>query len=169
MSEPNKSPQLNSSIPAQGRVAGIDYGTVRIGIAVSDAGRSIASPYENVTRSGVDADARRFRRLVDEEQITLFVVGLPVHLSGEESQKSHEARQFGEWLREQTGVPVVYFDERFSSAQAEAYLLDAQLTKRRRKKRLDMVAAQIMLTAYLESSRHHGAAGIPDPRGLDER
>src|SRR5687767_11877632 len=106
-----------------GRVAGIDYGTVRVGIALTDQRRQIASPYENYTRRGTEADARRFRRLVAEEEVTLFVVGLPVHLDGRESQKSVEARRFGQWLGEQTGVPVEYFDERFTSSQAEQLLL----------------------------------------------
>lgn len=150
--------------PLPGRVASVDYGTVRIGIAVSDARRQIASPYENYTRSGPQADARRFQRLVKEEDIKLFVVGLPVHLDGRESQKSQEARRFGQWLAETTGVEVQFFDERFTSSQAERFLLDAELTQKRRKARLDMLAAQILLSAYLESS----SQGDDQPLGLDE-
>jgi len=134
-----------------GRIAGIDFGTVRIGIALSDPGRSLASPYENYTRRGTEQDAKRMKQLVHEEDVTLFVVGLPVHLDGRESQKSIEARGFGRWLGELTGVPVEFFDERFTSVEAEQFLLAAEMTKRRRKKRLDMVAAQIMLSAFLES------------------
>ncbi len=147
-----------------GRVAGIDFGTVRIGIAMSDPGRTLASPYENYTRRGPEADAKRFSQLVGEEDVTLFVVGLPVHLDGGESQKSTEARQFGQWLGNLTGVPVEFFDERFTSVEAEQFLLGAELTSKRRKKRLDMVAAQIMLAAYLES---HGK-GEERPRALDD-
>jgi len=147
-----------------GRVAGIDYGTVRIGIAVSDPRRSIASPYENYTRVGPEQDALRFRRLVSEEGVALFVVGLPVHLDGRESEKSAEAREFGRWLAEATGVPVVYFDERFTSSQADEILSQAQLTKKRRKKRRDMLSAQIILSAYLESN----ATDQPHPGPLEE-
>ncbi len=147
-----------------GRVAGIDYGTVRIGIALSDPGRTLASPHENYTRRGLPQDAQRFQRLVAEEDVTLWVVGLPVHLDGLESQKSIEARQFGKWLAEQTGVPVTYYDERFTSVEAENYLLAAEMTKKRRKKRLDMLAAQIMLAAYLES----GGCEEQNPGSLDD-
>ena len=147
-----------------GRIAGIDFGTVRIGIAISDAERSIASPLENYTRRGLEQDARRFQRLVSEEDVKLFVVGLPVHLDGCESQKSAEARQFGQWLAEATGVPVEFFDERFTSNEAEHFLLEAGLTNRRRKQRLDMVAAQIMLSAYLESREK----GQQNPLPLDD-
>jgi putative Holliday junction resolvase len=148
-------------VPDPGRVAGIDYGTVRIGIALSDPRRSIASPYENYTRRGPQQDARRFQRLAAEERVTLFVVGLPVHLDGRESQKSAEARQFGRWLAEVTGLPVEFYDERFSSSQAEQFLLEADMTRKRRKKRMDMLAAQIILSAYLES--HGGGQNAPGP------
>ncbi|HBO44995.1 MAG TPA: Holliday junction resolvase RuvX, partial [Planctomycetaceae bacterium] len=108
-------------------------------------------------------DARRFRRLVEEEAVALLVVGLPVHNDGGESQKSREAREFGAWLTDVTGVEVVYFDERFTSLEAEQFLLGAEMTSKRRKKRLDMVAAQIMLAAFLEAGGH----GQEEPGSLD--
>ena len=76
----------------------------------------------------------------------LWVVGLPVHLDGRESGKSQEARRFGQWLTEITSLPVEFFDERFSSAQAEELLMAAELTSKQRKLRLDKLAAQIMLS-----------------------
>jgi len=153
-----------TSRPLPGRLAAIDYGTVRIGIAISDPERSVASPYENYTRRGPQQDARRFQRLAAEEDVTLFVVGLPVHLDGQESKKSREAREFGQWLTEVTGVPVEFFDERFTSAEAETFLLEAGLTKKRRKQRMDMLAAQILLAAYLESH----TKGQQAPGALDD-
>ncbi|MBN2474540.1 MAG: Holliday junction resolvase RuvX [Pirellulales bacterium] len=148
---------------APGRVAGIDYGTVRVGIALSDPERKLASPYENYTRRGLQQDARRFRQLVADEDVAQFVVGLPIHLDGRESEKSTEARRFGRWLAEETGVPVEYFDERFTSSEAEQFLLGADMTRKRRKRRRDMLAAQIMLSAYLESQ----CRGQEDPGPLD--
>jgi putative holliday junction resolvase len=145
------------------RIAGIDYGTVRIGIATADLSVGIAGPYETYTRRSERLDAEYFRRLASEERIGRFVVGLPVHTSGNESQKSAEARSFGKWLEETAGVPVEYFDERYTSSEAEQMLLAAGLTKKRRKERLDQLAAQIMLTAYLES----GARGQQSPESLD--
>lgn len=150
----------------KGRIAGIDFGTVRIGIAISDAGQSIASPYENYTRRGEEADRQRFQKLVQDEQVAWFVVGLPVHLDGRESQKSTEARRFGQWLAEVTLRRVEFFDERFTSHEAERYLADAQLTKKKRKARLDKLAAQIMLTAYLETPPAQPGSD-QTPRGLD--
>jgi putative Holliday junction resolvase len=150
-------------LPLGTRIAGIDYGTVRIGIATADLSVGIAGPFETYTRRSERLDAEYFRRLSAEERIDRFVVGLPVHLSGGESQKSHEAREFGKWLGQTTGVPVEYFDERFTSSEAEQMLLLAGLTKKRRKERLDQLAAQIMLTAYLES----GARGQSEPESID--
>jgi putative Holliday junction resolvase len=145
------------------RIAGIDYGTVRIGIATADLEIGIAGPYETYARRSERLDAEYFRRLATEELIGRFVVGLPVHTSGHESQKSTEARSFGKWLTELTGVPVEFFDERYTSAEAEQLLQSVGLTKKRRKERLDQLAAQIMLTAYLEA----GAKGQQEPGAID--
>ncbi len=146
-----------------GRVVGIDYGTRRIGIALSNPERTIASPYESYVRRGQQADLERFRRLVAEEGVTLLVVGLPVHLDGRESSMATQARAFGQWLADQLGLPVVFFDERFSTRAAEQSLWEAGLTHKARKHRRDMVAAQMMLAAFLES----GAKGSAPPRPLD--
>ncbi len=151
---------MSRQSPAAGRVAGVDFGTVRIGIAISDADRKIASPLENYTRRGTEQDARWFRRLIDEHEVVLFVVGLPLHMDGRESEKSLEARRFGDWLAETTGLSVEYFDERLTSHEAERLLIDAELTHKRRKKRLDMLAAQIILRGYLESGNGGRGAGI---------
>ena len=153
---------MTDALPQQGRLAAIDYGTVRIGVAITDPQQRLASPLENYTRRDLAADAAWIKKLAETERIAGFVVGLPVHTSGEESQKSAEARRFGAWLAETTQLPVRYFDERFTSAHAEALLLDAGLTKKQRKERLDKLAAQILLAAYLESTRTEG-----EPGGLD--
>jgi len=147
-----------------GKVAGIDYGTVRIGVAVSDSDRILASPYENYTRKSSKSDDDYFRRLVNEERITQFVIGLPLHLSGDLSPKAEEVLEFGHKLQELTGVQVDYFDERFTSVEAERILMQAGLTDKKRKQRRDMLAAQILLSAYLES----GCQGIEEYRGLDD-
>ena len=117
---------------AAGRLAGIDYGTVRIGVAITDVEQRLASPLINYTRRGEAADARFFSQLANEERIERFIVGLPVHISGEESAKSLEARRFGEWLAKITGWPVEFFDERYTSSEAERMLLDVRLTKKLR-------------------------------------
>ena len=117
-----RNPVLAESLeffPATGRLAAVDYGTVRIGIAVCDPMRILVSPLEIHAVSSRVADGEYFARLAKREAIDGFVVGLPVHLDGGESQKSIEVRRFGRWLHEVTGVPVRLFDERFTSSTAE--------------------------------------------------
>jgi putative Holliday junction resolvase len=145
------------------RIAGIDYGTVRIGIALADTEVGIATPFANYTRRTKSLDADYLGRLAKEEKIGLFVVGLPIHLHGGESQKSSEARAFGKWLGNLTGIPVEFFDERFTTAEADEILGAAQLTKKQRQARRDQLAAQIMLSAYLDS----GAQGQETPDAID--
>ena len=151
-----------------GRIAGIDFGTVRIGVAISDANGSIASPLETYVRRDEAQDRRWFEKLVADEHVARFVVGLPVHLDGRESAKSTEARAFGRWLAEVSGLPVEYFDERFTTHDAQVFLSDARLSKKKRQARLDKLAAQIMLTAYLEKRRINPEAADEPLRGLDE-
>jgi putative Holliday junction resolvase len=155
---------MSDSLPRTGRLAGIDYGTVRIGIAITDPAQSLASPLEILTRRDKLQDERYFLRLAEQERLAGFVVGLPVHTSGEESQKSFEAREFAKWLGKATKLPVCLYDERYSTAQAEALLQDAGLTSKRRKERRDMLAAQILLAAYLESGRSAEPPGAIEDR-----
>ena len=136
---------------ARTRLLGVDYGSVRVGLAISDPDRKIAFPLVTWERRSRDQDARYIRELVEKEEIAGLIVGLPVHLSGREGQKSAEARAFGKWLVESTGLPVLFWDERFTSVEAESHLLAAGLTNKRRKARRDRVAAQILLQAYLDA------------------
>ncbi len=140
-------------LPVSGRLAGVDYGTVRIGVAISDPSQSIASPFEVYTRRNEKLDAKYFCDLVAAERIVGFVVGLPVHLSGDASEKSREAVVFGKWLQDSTGVPATWFDERYTTALAREVLNLSNLSGKKRKAQLDKLAAQILLSAYLEKPR----------------
>jgi putative Holliday junction resolvase len=108
-------------------------------------------------------DAKYFQELAAGGQLGKFVVGLPVHLDGTEGEKAREARIFGAWLNEVTGVPVEFFDERFTTAEAAEKLAPTHLTRKQRQARRDQLAAQIMLTAYLES----GERGQSAPGAID--
>jgi putative Holliday junction resolvase len=146
------------------RLLGVDYGSVRVGLAVSDPDRIVASPLATYVRRDPQRDADYYRELVAAEGVGGLVVGLPVHLDGREGVKAQEAREFGVWLKEVTGLPVVFFDERFTTVQAESALWNAGLTHKRRKERRDRVAAQMLLQAYLDA----GCPPEAPPRGLDE-
>lgn len=143
----------DDGIPKRGRLLGIDHGNVRIGLAISDPAQVLSSPLATRQSQGQDADRSWFRKLVKMEEIVGVVIGLAVHGDGRESRQSELARKFGEWFRDELGLPVAYFDERFTSMEAEEYLQAAGASRKKRKEKLDRVAAQIMLKGYLESSR----------------
>jgi len=152
------------TLPLTGRLLGIDYGTVRVGLAVSDPDRIISSPLDTRKRQGLDADARYFQELIKRERIVGVVLGLPAHLDGREGIKAKEARNYGEWLVQATGLPLIFADERFTTVQAEDALWAAGLSHRQRKERRDRVAAQIMLQAFLEAK----CPQEEEIRGLDD-
>jgi putative holliday junction resolvase len=148
-----------------GRLLGVDHGKVRIGLAVSDADRLIASPLQTYTRRDLEQDGRFFKKLIEKETIVELVVGLPVHLSGRQGEQADLARKFGDWLSKLTGLPCVFWDERFSTSQAESALWEAGLTHKQRKSRRDRVAAQIFLQHYLDA----GCPAETTPESLDDR
>src|SRR5205823_10179706 len=124
-----------------GRLLGVDYGTVRVGLAVSDPDRIIASPHDTYTRKADAADAAYYSKLVTAERVVGLVVGLPLHTGGEEGIKAREARQYGAWLASITGLPVVFWDERYTTAAADDAFREAGLSHRKRRDRRDRVAA----------------------------
>lgn len=134
-----------------GRVLGFDYGKKRIGAAISDPGRSIATPLEIHEQRDTAQNARHYRALVEEHEVELLVVGLPLHTSGQVGELAAAARGWGEWLAKTTGLPVRYFDERYTSVEADRVLRDSGFNSRKRKGVRDMLAAQIMLQNYLDA------------------
>ena len=143
-----------SDFPPRGRLLGIDFGTVRLGLAVCDPERRIASPLATYTRRTTQLDAQYLQQLVADEQIVGIVLGLPIHNRGAESQKSLEARAFARWLAATLHLPIVFFDERYSTARAHE-LLGNELSSRQRKAKLDKLAAQVILASFLESDPQH--------------
>ncbi len=130
-----------------GRVLALDYGSKRIGVAVSDALRITAGPLEVVpTDTAID----HVSRLVDEYRPTVIVVGLPVGLSGIEGPAAKAAREFGELVATETGVEVVFVDERFTTHTAEQAMLEGGVKRRDRRANVDKVAAAVILRQYLE-------------------
>lgn len=154
----------DGSFPERGVLAGVDYGTVRVGIALCDDRQTMAFPHVTLPAKSKDELKRQIERLIRQQRIVGFVVGLPVFSSGDESPKSREARAWGKWLFDWSALPVRFFDERYTTAQADEYLAFAGLTKKRRTERRDQLAAQILLTAYLESESRDLAPGALDDR-----
>ena len=146
------------------RILGIDPGKVRIGLAISDAERRLASPLTVYTRKDDEQDAKYFRHVVEQEEAGILLVGLPMHTTGREGVQAVAAREFGAKLQAWTGLPVQFWDERFTTRFAESELWTAGLTHKRRKERRDKVAAQMLLQSYLEA----GCPTAAESRALDE-
>jgi len=157
---------LSDPWPPTGRIAGVDYGTVRIGVAICDPSRTWAGPLATYARRNEPLDREYFQSLAQRETIVGWVIGLPIHCDGKESQKSLEVRDFAIWLSSYTNLPARFFDERFTSVLANKLLADAELTRKKKKQRIDRVAAHLILEAFLESERH-GSSNRQSPTGLD--
>lgn len=138
---------------ASGRLLALDVGDVRIGLAVCDRDRVMASPYDQYNRRTPEKDADYFTRLTKDEQIVGLVVGLPLNMNGTEGPKAIAYRKYGEWLAGVLNLPVVFFDERLTTHAAQGMLIDAGLNRQKRKERLDKVAATLILQAYLDATQ----------------
>lgn len=148
-----------------GRILGLDFGTKRVGAAVSDPGWSIATPLEVYDRRDRTQDARHYRALIAEHEVERVVIGLPVHLTGREGASASLARTWGDWLEAETGIPVVYYDERYTTVEAEESLIAAGLKRSKRKELRDMLAARLLLQNYLDDgcpATGHRAAPLSD-------
>ena len=136
-----------------GRLVGIDFGKKRIGVAVSDERKMLASPLLTLENfSTLKAAAGLLKETLSSySSIEAIVVGLPLHMSGKESDLSRLARQFGEVLKETLELPVIFWDERLSSRQVERSMREAGLKRKKQAKLTDKLAAAVILQNYLDS------------------
>lgn len=137
--------------PASGRVLGIDLGTKRIGVALSDSDRTVATPYELVERSGDEQrDHRRIGALAEEAGAVALVVGLPLSLDGSVGPAARRALDEVARLGDTTGLPVATYDERLTTVTADRSLQAMQVKGAARKKVVDKIAAAVLLQAWLD-------------------
>ena len=132
-----------------GVAVGIDYGTKRIGLAASDPARRTAFPVGVIEVS--DTVIASIAEAAAERSATLLVVGLPVGLSGSEGESARAARRLGDHLAAETGLPVEYADERFTTRSAEQLLVSSNVKRRKRRTVVDAMAAAVMLQNYLDT------------------
>jgi putative Holliday junction resolvase len=138
----------------RGPVLALDYGSKRIGIAVSDPDGEFAFPAGVLERRGGKKDLEALRELVRERDVTRILVGLPLHLDGREGTEADAARAFALAVGEATGLPVELLDERWTTREAERSLRDAQPRRgRRQRTRVDAAAAALLLRTFLERER----------------
>ena len=140
------------------RILAIDYGTTRIGVAISDPTGIIASPLCVVDVSeGRELD--ELAEIISREAVEKVVVGLPRRLAGDEGPAAQRVREFVAELSERIAVPVVTWDERLTTAQAERAMIAGGTRREQRRSRIDKVAAALMLQSYLDAVRSRGDEG----------
>ncbi len=134
------------------RFAGIDYGTARIGLAVSDPVGTLASPLCAISGKGTPTQQiESIAAAVAEYEIDEWVVGLPLNMDGSEGPQARLTRQFAQHLAAQTNQIVHCWDERLSSKQADVYMAGSGLTRKKKKNRRDALAAQVILQSFLDA------------------
>jgi putative Holliday junction resolvase len=133
------------------KVLGIDYGQKRIGLAATDEAGMMAHGMETLVRSGDDTDFERLADIVRSEGVGRVVVGMPFNMDGSIGFKAKEVEEFVERLGAVVDVPIDTWDERLSTARAEREMLAADMTRKKRSKRRDRLAAQFILQGYLDS------------------
>jgi putative Holliday junction resolvase len=138
------------ALPAGARLMGLDLGTKTLGLALSDVTRTIATGLTTLSRSKFAADVRQLRELASRHDVGGFVIGLPINLDGSAGPRAQATRAFARNLGKLTPLPILFWDERLSTAQAQRTLLEADLSRRRRAQVVDKVAATLILQSALD-------------------
>ena len=136
------------------RLIGIDLGTKTIGLALSDVGRSIASPLETIRRVKFTPDAQRLKALCEQHGVGGLVMGLPLNMDGSEGPRAQSSRAFMRNLKGLLDLPSVFFDERLSTAVVTRALIEADASRARRGELVDKLAATYILQGCLDVMRH---------------
>lgn len=131
------------------RIMGLDVGEKRIGIALSDPMGWTAQAHSVLSRTKLEEDFQHIRKLCAEYEVEKIVVGFPRNMNGTVGPKAREIQEFAESLQEYLNLPLDYWDERLTSKQAERVLLEADISRRKRKQLIDKIAAANILQAYL--------------------
>ena len=132
---------------------GIDFGLARIGIALSDDTKFLATPFETYKRKGEETDLQHLINIIKSKSVDEIVCGLPMNMAGEEQEIAKKTRDFMAKLNEQIDIKIEFVDERLSSLMAEEMLKETERDWKKRKEKLDAVAASIILQDYLDGAR----------------
>ena len=132
------------------RKMALDYGEVRIGVAFSDLMGIIANGYETYVRRDLDADLEHLTNLAKSMEVDEIIIGLPINMDGTEGERALATRTFGDQLHIKSSLPIKYLDERLTSVSAERLLIEADMSREKRKQVIDKVSATIILQNYLD-------------------
>jgi len=143
---------MNGRFP--GRVMALDLGSVRIGVAISDPTRTIAQSYGVVKRKSREEDFARYQQILAEQQVTLLVVGLPTTSEGGDSDTAVWIREYIAEFSQQCAVPIEFWDESYTTVQAEDSLRQRGKRGKKARQQVDAVAAAFILQSYLDAHKN---------------
>jgi putative holliday junction resolvase len=135
------------------RSFGLDVGTRTIGVAISDALGFTAQPVTTIRRSSLRADLTELRRLAEHHDVEHAVVGLPLNMDGSEGPSAADARRLGDAVARTLGIPVEYWDERLTTVAANRAMIEADVSRARRRAVVDQIAASLILQGWLDARR----------------
>ena len=149
--EPN---EMTTKIVPQARLIGLDLGTKTIALAVSDSAFTVASPLQTIRRTKFTADAEQLLQIIAEKNVGGIVLGLPRNMDGTEGPRAQSTRAFAQNMIGKTDLPIAFWDERLTTAEAERVLKDqADMTRKRRGEVIDKMAAAIILQNFMDFIR----------------
>lgn len=144
--------EFKTNLPKFGALLGFDFGVKRLGVAVSDVGRMIATSYKIIERKSFEKDITEIKKIIAEKEVCGIVYGLPKQMNGEEGQTAEMVRNFALKVFEKTSLPYVFWDERLSSIAVENFLIsEVDMSRAKRKKVLDASAAAYILQGALDA------------------
>ena len=138
-----------------GRIMGLDFGSKTVGVALSDPLLITAQAHEIIRRdheNKLRKTLARIEELCEEFEVKKIVLGLPLHMNGDEGVRAELSRDFKESLERRTGLPVVMYDERLTTVEADEIMMEVGVRRENRKQYVDMIAAQIILQDYLDNT-----------------
>jgi putative Holliday junction resolvase len=147
----DKASEFRDALPDAGRLMGLDVGTKTIGTALCDAEWTIATPAQLVVRAKFAKDAARLRALAGDQRVTGIVIGLPLNLDGTDSPRTQSVRAFARNLEEPLGLPILLWDERWSTQAVTRTLIDADTSRARRAELVDKMAAAYILQGAIDA------------------
>lgn len=143
-----------------GRCLGVDYGTARIGLAISDETGMLATPLATVAVRGIPDAVRAVTEHIRRTGAVRIVIGMPLHMNSSRGAGAEAADDFARRIRETTALPVIAWDERLTTRMAERALIEANVRRNRRRSVIDRAAAQLILQSYLDA---RAAGGTEEP------
>ncbi|MCH2168536.1 MAG: Holliday junction resolvase RuvX [Oceanicola sp.] len=146
--------EFSQAVPPLRAIAGLDFGTKTIGVAVSDGLAQVATPLTTIRRKKFSADGAALQQILAERQIAGLVLGLPRNMDGSEGPRCQSTRAFARNLTQLIELPISFWDERLSTVMAEKALLEADTSRKRRAEVIDHVAAGVILQGALDRLGH---------------